>query len=284
MANALASALVVDTAAEMAITVLQSSLAPLRAFTTDFSTDVYDPLKAIQVAVAYSTGSVTTNPTSFETADTTVNAAKVTMVHFSKSFGISSTELNQGHRLQRLMQVNLRALANALIDAALTPVTTVNFGVAVVTTSASFITAGGGSQTLWAALKNGTTRSLVVDGALYATMLPTATTSLLPGQAGAYGFDGGVYMNNRWNGAVTNCKGFAASPEAIAIAAALPAIDPSVQQLLNASETITIPDLGLSVQFNMWGSTSSRASWGSFDLVFGAKEADTSALKIITFA
>jgi hypothetical protein len=40
----------------------------------------------------------------------------------------------------------------------------------------------------------------------------------------------------------------------------------------------------LSVQFNVWGSLSSRAVRASFDLVFGAKNADNSALKIVTIA
>lgn len=284
MANALASALVVDTAASMAITVLQSRLAPLRAFSLDFSSDVINPLAGLQVGVVADTGAVTTNPANFESGDTTVNATKVQPVHYSKGFGLTSTELNQGHRLERIMRINLHALANALIDAALVPVTTVNFGVAVVTTTASFITAGGGSQTLWAALKNGTSRALVIDGSLFATMLPTTKESFVPGEGGAYGWDGGIFMNNRWNGAVTNCKGFAASPEALAFAARVPEMDASVAQLLAAQELITIPDLGLSVQFNLWGSVATRSVRASFDLCFGAKEADTSALKLITYA
>lgn len=285
MPNAFASALVVDSVSTEAITVLQNRLAPLGAFASDFSADIVDPLRDLQVSVVASTGAVTTNPSTFgSTRDTTVNATKVTMVHFHKGFGLSHAEINEGHRLERIIRINLHALADALIDAAMVPVTTVNFGAAVVTTSANFISAGGGSQTLWAALKNGTRRVLVVDGALYATMLPTTKESIMVGEAGAFGWDGGIYYNNRWTGAVANCKGFAASPEALAFAARIPAMHPAVAQQLFEQSNITIPGLGLTVQFNLWGSLSSRALEASFDVCFGAEKADTSALKLITYA
>jgi hypothetical protein len=279
MANAFASALVVDTITEQAITVLQSRLAPLGAFMTDFSDDVIDPLRGLQIPVVASTGAVTTNPVSFETMDTTVNAAPVTMVHYSKSFGITSAELNQGQRLERLVKINAHALANAIIDAALTPVTTTNFGNAVVTTSANFLAAGGGSQTLWAALKDATSHVLIVDGSLFALMLPTTKESFAPGEAGAYGWDGGVFMNNRWNGAVSNVKALAASPQALAFAARVPALPPGADRVIE-SGTFTLPDLGITVQQNMWVSSTTRSLYASFDLCFGAGAADKSAAKL----
>lgn len=281
MANTFDSALVVDTAAEQAITVLQNRLAPLSAFTTDFSSDVVDPLQKVQVAVASSATGITTNPVSFDTGDVVLAKATVAMVHYSAGFGLTSTEINQGHRLERLMRIKLGELANAVLDAAMVPVTTTNFGAAVVSTSASF--ADTGLKAIFSALKNGTSRALVLDGALYSLLLPTALTSFNPASRGAFGFDGGIFLNNRFSAAGANIKGFGVSPEAIAVAAAMPRMEDPVKQLLYSSTEIEVPDLGISVQFNLWGSTTSRSIRASFDLVFGAALADTSALKLVAY-
>ena len=46
MSNTLSAGLVPDTAADMAITVLQNKLAALSVFSTDFSADLVDPTRA----------------------------------------------------------------------------------------------------------------------------------------------------------------------------------------------------------------------------------------------
>jgi hypothetical protein len=281
MANDFSSSLVVDTATSKVITILQNRLAPFRAFSTDFSDELIDPLKTVQVGLATDAGSVTTNPTNFETGDTTLTNAPISMVHYSKPFGLTSKELNQGFRLEKLININLHKLADALIDVALTPVTTTNFGNAVVTTDASFTTTG--MQTLFGALKNGTSRALVLDGALYAKLLPSTKENWMLGEKGAYGWDGGIFMNNRWSGAVANCKGMAVSPEAIGLAACLPIVDAAVARQMLVHSTIQIPDLNIFVQFNVWGSLASRSLRASFDLCFGAAKADGSAAKLVIY-
>jgi hypothetical protein len=288
MSNTFASALVVDIATAEAVTVLQNRLAPLRAFASDFSNEMVAlpatgaPLQKIQVPIASSATAVTTNPVSFESGGTTLTAAEIQPVHYSAQFGLTSTEINQGHRLQRVMRIKLHTLADAIIDAVIANVTTTNFGAAVVTTSGNFVSTG--MPALWSALKNGTSRTLVLDGSLYSALLPTTKENFNLGENGAYGWDGGIYMNNRFSGGVANLKGFAASSEALAFAARVPEMDPAVASLLFSQESILIPDLGISVQLNLWGSTASRSLRASFDLVFGAKNADNSALKLVTFA
>jgi hypothetical protein len=54
-------------------------------------------------------------------------------------------------------------------------------------------------------------------------------------------------------------------------------IDPGVASLLAGSRTITLPDLGLSVQLNTWGSLSTRSAWASLDVMFGAALGDNTA-------
>jgi hypothetical protein len=310
MANTLSTSLVTDVATKTAITVLQSRLAPIKNFSTDFSSEVVNPLRRLQVGVATAAGSVVSNPTSFESQGTTLTNAAVTMTHYSAQFGLSSVELNKGFTLERIMQVNLRALANQIIDAALSPISVSNFtsnSVSPVVYTSSITTATGGVlgndlitkalPTLWGSLANGTTKNLVLDGSYYQYLLPQSGFSLKPGE-GAYGFDT-VNYNNRWNGTTGltgatvasggtkssttdyQIKGFVADYGAIAIASALPYIDPSVASLLQLSEVIEIPDLGISVQFNVHGSLASRSLQASFDVVVGAAVADSSALKMI---
>lgn len=288
MANVFASALVVDTATESAMTVLQNRLAVLGAFSTDFSDEAAAQsaggatLQKIQIPIAAGASAVVTNPTNFDGGDVTLNAVEVQPIHYSSGFGLTSSEINSGHRLERLMKIKLHSLADAIMGAVIAQVTTTNYGAAVVTTDANFTSTG--MQALWAGLKNGTKRVLVLEGALYSKLLPTTKESFFLGENGAYGWDGGIFMNNVMTGGVANLKGFGASPEALAFVGRAPSMDAAVASLLFSQSSIMIPDLGLSVQFNVWGNTSTRAVRASFDLVFGAKVADTNAAKLVVYA
>jgi hypothetical protein len=278
MANSLSSSLVLDTLAEATLTTLGNRLAPLRAFSTDFTTDMMNQNAMVQVRKANAAGSVQTNPTNFETGDTNVTNVAVQVKHYSKSYNLSSQELNQGFRLEQLAAINAQVLANKIIDIALAPITATNFPSNVTVAQASFSAAN--AKTLWGAVAKSPMRHLILDGTAFAQLLPTDTlgfgiqnSSYRPG---SYGFDA-VILNTRWDGAGTNIYGFAVGPEAVAAAAGLPMVDPGVASLLAGSRTITLPDLGLSVQLNTWGSLSSRSAWASLDVMFGAALGDNTA-------
>ena len=293
MANSYSSSLVVDTATSAAVTVLQNRLAALNAFNTDFSSDIVAGagLRKLQVAVVGNAATAVSSPTTFETnSGDTVTAAAVTMTHYSAQFYLTSAQLNQGFRLEKVMKANLRALANAVMDATTVNITTTNYTNTAISGSISTATGGtlGNSfistslPKLFAACKDGSERNLVLDGSLYGYLLPVLQNSIDLGKSGAYGFDR-ILLNNRWAaGSATGLKGFVASPESMACASAIPYIDPAVASLLQQSETIDIPDLGLSVQFNLWGSLSSRSLQASFDVLYGSSKADGSALTICT--
>jgi hypothetical protein len=301
MANSYSSALVTDVATQAAVTVLQSKLASLKAFNTDFCNDVVSGagLRKLQVSVVGNAASAVTNPTSFEAQGDTVTAAAVTMNHISAQFGLTSAQLNQGLRLEKVLTSNLRALCNAVMDVALTPLSVANYAAASYSTAITKATGGtiGNSlitealPTLFAALGNGSERNLVLDSSYYAYLLPQTGYSLDLASKGAYGFDS-ITMNNRWNGVTggsdsalngttKTIKGFVASPEALACASAIPYVDPAVAGLLQQSEIIDVPDLGISIQMNIWGSLASRGLNGSFDVLFGSAKADSSALRFI---
>jgi hypothetical protein len=303
MANSYSSSLVVDTATTSAITVLQPKLSSLKAFNTDFSSDVVASagLRKLQVAVVGNAASAVTNPTSFQSQGDSVTAAAVTMNHISAQFGLTSQQLNQGFKLEKVLKANLSALGNAIMDVAMTPLTTTNFGTAVYNSAITTATGGvlgndlitKGLPALFAGIANGTERNLILDGTYFSYLQPQSGFSIPVTGGPAYGFDN-VYLNTRFNavtggndallnGTTKTIHGFAASPEALACASALPYVDPAVASLLMQQEVVEIPGLdGLQIQMSIWGSASDRGLYGSFDVIFGAAKADGSALKFIT--
>lgn len=275
MANSFDSALVADTISSMAKTVLANRLAPLRLFTSDFSDEVRKPNDTIQVPIVSATASTSVNPTNFEPgSSTTVGKATVTFDHLFQPFGLSVSDVASGHRLERLIQINLDALADKIWSVAITPITTVNFGAAVVTTTA--ITPGSGHlATLWSAVSKSARKGLVVSPAIYSALIPTSTFALSLSD-GAYGFENGVYYASSFTGAVSGLDGFACTPDAVCVASALPAIDPSIREQFSISESVALPDLGISVSYNVWGSTSNRAVNASLEIMFGSTAGLTS--------
>jgi len=280
------SQLVVDSLRDTAITVLQSRLAPLNAFTIDFGTDELAPRRNVLVPMATAGSSTQTNATDFETGTTTVSAVAVQVDQYTNSFQLTNAEINQGHKLEQMAKINLHALANKIMDVAMAPITTGNFGSATVSLSSAALVGASELKSLWGALKDGDTRNLVVDGSIYANFLPTNLDSFNLASngrnVGIYGFDGFFY-NNRWSGAGANIRGFACSPQALAVASGIPVSSPVGDDMI-AQELIEIPDLGLTVQMNLWTSRATRTLWASYDVMFGAAKADGSALKIVTIA
>lgn len=275
MANAFDSGLVVATISQQAQTVLANRLAPLRVFTTDFSSDVKKPADTIQVPIVSATSATSVNPTNFEPGSAvTVGKTTVTLDHVVQFFGIDQADLAQGHRLERLVQINLQALADKLWSIAITPITTVNFGAATVTTTT--ITPGSGHLAkLWAAVSKASTKSLVVNPTIYSNLIPV-NADYLPLANGAYGFEGGVYYASNFTGAVSGLDGFACSREAVVVASAAPAIDASVAQQFAVSESVTLEQLGMTVGYNIWGSTANRQVNASIEVMFGSAAGLTS--------
>jgi hypothetical protein len=283
MANTFDSALVTDSLRDVAITVLQSRLAPLNAFSQDFSADPLKPRATVQVPIATAGGTTQTNASNFESGDSTLDNVAVSVSQYSNSFHLTNDQINGGHRLEKIAKINLHQLANKIIDVALAPVTAANFGAATIDVDTAGDVTAASLKTLWAAIKDGDSRNLIVDGSIYAQFLPANLDAfqLAAGgkNVGMYGFDFFSY-NNRWDGAEATVKGFACSPQAIAVASGLPANDIAGSDMM-AVENIEIPDLGLTVQMNMWVSRATRAVWASYDVMFGAAKGDPNALKII---
>mgnify|MGYP001766442662 CR=1 FL=1 len=268
MANAFDSALVVDVVSSTLTKVLANRLAPLRAFSRDFSTDIKAPGQTIQVKRADATLNTLTNPTNFEHAfATTIGAVSVSLNHIYQPFGLSNADLNNGHKLEDTVSINADAMADAIWAVAIAPVTTPNFGAAVATPGQ--VTPGSTSlQTLWSTIAKSRRKSLVLAPEIYAKFIPNSTQSL-DLSAGAYGFDA-IHLATTFTGAVSGLDGFACSPDAIAVAACQPEISQAVSPNFAVRDSVTLEEVGLTVYYNVWGSTATRATHASFELMMGS--------------
>ena len=282
MANPINSALLLDVLSERAETVLPNVLAPLRAFSKDFSTDELIQGKAVQVPLASAGSTTLTNPTDFEAGDGTLGVIGVTCNHYSQPFHISAQQHNQKLRLESLALVNLNALAQKITDVITALITAANYtGTAETIASASFAAAN--AKSLWGKLTKSREKYLLLDPVAYAQLLPVDRNSFDIATQGAYGFKG-VFAQNTWTGAIANCNGFACSPEAMAIAAGLPQQVPGLAQALVDQRVVQLEALGLAVQMNVWVSTKTRALWASYDVMFGAAVGQATAGIIVKSA
>ena len=282
MANSFSAALVTDVVEDTAVTVLQNKLASLKAFSRDFSTDVVKPKATIQVPLVTAGAVAIVDPANYESGDTTIGNVPVMPHRIAVPFGITADQLQQGFRLKNLVQIQLVILANAIMDATMTPVTAANYGAATVAGVAAANFGPDDLAVLFGAAKNFNSKNLVLDGSYLAQFIPTDKLKFKLGEDGAFGFDL-IAENNRFTAADAKVQGFVADPQALAIGSGLPVLDDAVAKHMVINEIITLDALGgLSVQFTVWGSPSTRNVWGCFELMYGAAKGDPSALKLIT--
>ena len=267
MANTFDSALVADSIAAQTKTVLSKRLAALNLFASDFSSDVKKPKDTVHVPIASATASTSVNPTSFNSiGGTTLGKTSVSLDHIYQPFGLSYSDLQSAHRLERLIQINLDAMADKIWTLATAPVTVANFGAAIVDSAESAINATSGDlPSLWAAVHKSVRKGLVVSPVIYSNLIPTSTTALNLGD-GAYGYENGVHYATSFGGEA-GLKGFACSPEALVMAAAVPALADNDYMV---SDSVALDGIGLSVAYNVYSDKSTRSLIASLEVMFGA--------------
>jgi hypothetical protein len=282
MANTLDADLIVDVLAETAITKLNSKLAFLSSFSTDFSnTRAEAPRQTIQVELVTTAGSVLTNPTNFEDTATVNTNIAVASNHLSRPVGLSAQDLNQGHRLRTKATQAAITIANAVQDAVLSLVTLTNYTNSPVIKGAQ--TDAQLLQAMWASILGGGQKNAVLTTSQYAKYLPTNLESFDPtkGMTGLFGFDSFTYSDRLAAAGETGILGFTCDPRAIAVAARLPADVGGVQERdYVVSDTVMLENLGIGIQYNVWFSRATRGHWLSYDVVFGAAVGDATALTI----
>lgn len=281
MANNLDTDLIVDVLSDVALTTLPSKLANLRAYSTDVTDDRAKARQKIQVELVTGVGDVIENPTNFQVTAITNTNVEVALTHLSRPVGLSAQDLNVGHKLETKARKALITLADAVQDKIFQLVTLTNF-----TNSPTIKGAGTDAELLkamWGSILGGGQKNAVLTTSQYANYLPTNLESFDPTQrtAGIFGFDGFFYGDRLAAAGESGILGFACDPSAIAVAARLPE-DPGGAKGADyiTSQTVTVPDLGVAVEFNVWFDRASRGHWLSYDICFGAAVGDPTALTI----
>lgn len=277
MANNLTSSLILDTIGKRSLTYLGNILAPFNAFSTDFSTESYTQGQNVRIPVATVGATVQTNPTNWESGDSNISNVNVLVSQYSVSFQLTPRELNNGFRLDQLVDINLQNFGNKLIDVAFTPFTTTNFSNITVAQSSLV---GANLATAWAAIAKVPVKNLILDGTAYSKLLPTSLTTEIGPRPGLAGYDG-IYLNTRWTGAGTNIYGFAGGSGAVAMVSGLPETNSDGMDGLEQSVvSIQLGGRGslgqgpsgpvLPVLTSTWLSMATRTRWVSFDVMLGA--------------
>lgn len=268
MANTIDADLLIDTLSAQAVTYLGDVLAPLSAFSTDFSTDELVQTKAVQVPIITGGSTTLTNPTSFEAGDSATDNRAVTVNHYSQPFHITSAQMNQRIRIEMLAKANLQSLGTKIGGVLSALVLAANFtGTAETVAQASFAAAN--ARSLWGKLGKNRSKVLLLDSVAYAQLAPSDKNAFDLGQKGAYGFDG-IFQHTYWTGATANTYGIAAGRDAFCIAAGIPQMVPGLSDEMVAQKVMQIEGLGLPIQMNIWVSRASRQLWASYDIMFGA--------------
>ena len=287
-ANTFAPALTTQYLIDGAVTKLQNKWAALKCFTRDFGTDRYKPLATAELKfVTGSDNLVQVNATNFELGDTTVTAVAIAPSHYTRSLHVSDSDLNSGLRIDNLLEINLAALADQIIQVATAPITAANFPTpAIVCSPGNF--AWGVMQQGWGLLKKSPIKNALLDGEYLAQIINVPVqfqkSGVEPGRAwSAFGWDN-LALNTNWTAAGANVRGFICGPTAIGCLAGLP-INPSYTpgQTL-AVEEVLIPGPDIYIAFYKWFSLQTRTEWWSFDLMFGASLLDSLAGLIIQSA
>lgn len=272
MPNTFNAALVQDAITSATLKKLPARLAALRVASTDFSTDVKKPGEVVRVAVATAGSTTQVNPSTFNSiGGTTVGAEAVTLEHLQQPFGLSFADLQNGHKLERLIGINLDKLADKIWEKFTTPLTVANFGAAVATAADSSFTPGSAQlKALWAGVSKSRSKALITNAGIYSNLIPTSTTSLAL-EAGAYGFEKGVFYASSFSGEA-KLAAVAIDESAIAIASAQPSLD-HVRGNFLVDEAVTLPDLGITIYWNVYTDMSTRNLVASAELMFGAAAA-----------
>lgn len=263
MANTIDTALIQDSISAKTQTVLANRLAPLNLFASDFSADVKKKKETILVDLQRSAASTQVNPTTFnDIGGTELDKVSVTLDHVYQPFGLSYADLQNNIRLERLIQINIDAIADKIWALATAPITIANFGSAVLAENPTI--ANGGLATLWAAIHKARRKGVVLNPTAYSGFIPTSAQAL-PLAAGAYGFENGVHFASSFGGEA-GLLGFACAPQAVAIASA----QPELVGKYDIAGSVALDDLGMEVFYTVYTDQNSRATIASLEVMFGA--------------
>lgn len=281
MANTYDTALITHRLADGLVTVAQSRLAPLNAFSRDFGTDTMKPLATVQVRKATAGNTTSTNATTFSGGNSTVDNIAVTVAQYTQLFHVSNDDLQNGMRLDHIIAINAGAFYDKIMDIALGPVTVANYGAATFTGSYQTFTEDD-LLAAYVAIKKANAKYAILDSGYFGKMKFQQKTEFRSGAGSFMGFEN-IFENTRWDGAGTNVKGFACGEDAIAVASGLPVMPTGASGEYITLDTVTTP-VGLTVYYSAWFDQNTRNINAAFDVMFGAAAGDTTIGTLIQSA
>lgn len=264
------------------VTPLQNRWAALQAFSLAWQPDNLKPKSVARIKFVTGAATPQTDPSNFESGDSTVDAVSITPHLLSLSFNVSNDDLQSGLALEDLIERNRARFADFVIQAATAPITEANFanyaGGSYVKDPLAF--SWSDMSLLWSSLAKADEKHAILDGP-YLGPLVNTPTFFQPGLSGDEG-DGQRYgwrtvvLNTNWSGAGAGCRGFVCHKQAIGVVCGLPAF-PKIAPPNLVRQIIDLPTLKIQVESCMWLSLASRSWWASFGIILGSAKLDGSA-------
>jgi hypothetical protein len=273
MSNTYDSLLIPARLEDALISVAQSRLAPLNAFSRSFSSDTLKPLAKVQVRKALSGSTTQTNATTFSGGDSAVDNIEVTVAQYTQLFHVSNADLQSGMKLDHILAVNAGAFYDKIMDVALAPATEANFSTPSFTGSYQTFTEDD-LLAAYVAIKNAPAKFAVLDSGYFGKMKFQQKTEFRSGAGSFMGFEN-IFENTRWTGAGTNIRGIACGEDAIAIATGLPVMPTGAGGQYITINSLTLP-IGITVYYSAFFDPATRNVNAAFDVMLGAAAGDTS--------
>ncbi len=296
MANTIAGANLAAIA-EMSLQPLQSALLPLRAFTTDFSSDIAQ--RGASVTTRYATNPTAQDLSSgYSRTDTTLTAITTTLdTYYGFVWGFDDLERSKSsiNLNDTFIQPAAYAIAKKVFGDLWNLVNDTNYPAATATeltvTAANFdrddvadiaqqLTTNGVSKT---------GRSLILAPGHYAALakdlnaVDSAGQSITIGEnviPRLHGFD--VYESPECDGNGVNVAGLATGRQGMLMAARSVDIATEATRIVDF-QNVVLPDLGLPVQFRKWYDPATGYLMYSMGVLYGVKFGiPSSGLKIVT--
>lgn len=245
-----------------AIANIQSSFAPLNAFTVAFDSKPYTPNAKRIVKLVQSVSATNVDGTDFQVGGSTVEGIEVTVNHLSVSEAITANQLNAGLREQDLLLKMTEEILKSIFEI-------IGFWLSTSVFTATPVTAAGAAFGLGdaAALYGrvpGSRKALLLHPTNFGLLAGQSPTGFLSGEA-KHGWKNGIHeLSAGWTGKV---RGIGCTPSALVIVTGLLAESPfgHIQRRL-----IGLPVLDLVLEHNRWFDPKDRAMWNSLDIIFGA--------------
>jgi hypothetical protein len=262
----------ITTALREAIETMPAPTAPFSNFARLMPGDPERPMDTAEVPNVTATGALQTDPTDWQSGDSTIGVLTATPHQYSVSYHVRHIDLQKGLTLQHLARSHMETFVQGLMAVPLAILTSGNYGTALTSAASAF--GPGDIPTLVAAVRS-PRRFLLLDTAYFAKLCPG---TLQAGPLALAGFPNGVYEVGDWSAAGAGVVGAVGDPNGMVIIATLPKT-PAFNA--NTVTTAAIPGLGINCQINTWIDPGVRTLWVSYDLVLSAAVGKAASLKLI---